>query len=183
VLEQLSNIYELHRTLCTAFPANRDPERILFRVEDGKESHIVIVQSKGLPDWSRVNEKDDYFIEPPEHKPFTPKVANGQALVFRIRSNPTVKKDGKRLGLIKSDDQLEWLNRKAKAGGFDLVQLQVVPAGIVNAKKAGATLSFYSVTFQGALKVVDKDKFIETLANGIGSGKGMGFGLLSVARV
>jgi len=32
VLEQLSNIYELHRGLCVAFPANYDSERILFRV-------------------------------------------------------------------------------------------------------------------------------------------------------
>ena len=181
VLAQLSNIYELHRTLCAAFPKDRDAERLLFRVDEGQNSYTVLVQSIEKPDWSLINEKNDFFLTPPEQKQFLPKVADGQLLAFKLRANPTMKKAGKRIGLIKEEDRLNWLRRKAGNGGFDFVQLQTIPAGIVKTQKADKIISFYSVTFQGILKVTDRAKFTETLAHGIGSGKGLGFGLLSVA--
>jgi CRISPR system Cascade subunit CasE len=42
-------------------------------------------------------------------------------------------------------------------------------------------LAFGSVVFEGRLRVTDVEEFRRTLADGIGSGKAFGFGLLSVA--
>jgi CRISPR system Cascade subunit CasE len=42
-------------------------------------------------------------------------------------------------------------------------------------------LSFGSVLFEGRLKVTDKEKFLDVLYAGIGTGKAYGFGLLSIA--
>ena len=38
-----------------------------------------------------------------------------------------------------------------------------------------------SVQFDGLLRVTDPDRLRETVRKGIGSGKGLGFGLLSLA--
>ena len=51
----------------------------------------------------------------------------------------------------------------------------------VTGRRDGQRLSFGSVVFDGRLEVTDADSFREVLANGIGSGKAFGFGLLSVA--
>jgi len=37
------------------------------------------------------------------------------------------------------------------------------------------------VQFDGVLQVINADDFVKTIARGIGSGKGFGFGLLSLA--
>ncbi len=44
-------------------------------------------------------------------------------------------------------------------------------------------LTFASVIFEGILEVTDADQFRATLANGIGSAKAYGFGLMSIAPV
>jgi len=43
-------------------------------------------------------------------------------------------------------------------------------------------LRLLAVTFDGLLRVTNVPRFVETLQAGIGSGKGLGFGLLSLAR-
>ena len=42
-------------------------------------------------------------------------------------------------------------------------------------------LRFGAVLFNGRLEVTDAERFQQTLATGIGSGKAFGFGLLSIA--
>jgi hypothetical protein len=43
-------------------------------------------------------------------------------------------------------------------------------------------LNLIAVRFDGQLQVTDPVTFSDTLERGIGSGKGLGFGLLSLAR-
>jgi hypothetical protein len=43
-------------------------------------------------------------------------------------------------------------------------------------------LKLYAVRFDGLLQVVDPQRVLETVRRGIGSGKGLGFGLLSLAK-
>jgi CRISPR system Cascade subunit CasE len=44
-------------------------------------------------------------------------------------------------------------------------------------------MTHLAVQFDGVLEVTDPAKFLETVRQGIGSAKGFGFGLLSLARV
>ncbi len=41
----------------------------------------------------------------------------------------------------------------------------------------------FAVRFEGVLKIINKELFTKTIENGIGSAKGFGFGLLSLARI
>ena len=141
----------------------------------------------------------------------------GQILSFRLRTNPTKRiwkvRDadsqlkGKRVGLLREDEQIAWLLRKGqqvetgKPGGFEILKKEIddgygnmrqVPRVDVrregkrrgNKKENGCShlTTHLAVCFDGLLQITDADAFRETLARGIGPGKAFGFGLLSVAR-
>jgi CRISPR system Cascade subunit CasE len=110
---------------------------------------------------------------------------------------------GKRVGLTTEADQLRWLLRKAERSGFGIpgewvdarhpetsepIQLpnfrvDAVPEGRDRNSKPGCAGAFVSVRFDGVLVVTDPALFKAAVANGIGSGKAFGFGLLSFARL
>ena len=117
------------------------------------------------------------------------------------------RKNGIRVGLVTEEEQLTWLQRKADAGGFRLRSAIVTPEGSTESRcsrqagkafdegsTSGATVSVatsvqfarkmthLAVRIEGILQVVDPVAFQQTLRCGIGSAKGFGFGLLSLAR-
>jgi len=205
---ELANPYELHRTLMRAFPAELPAgERVLHRVEVGAQDGppTVLVQSLTPPDWSCLRDGDDsadrdargYLLRAPESKEFAIDFAPGHILAFRLRANPTKKHrrtDGEgveravRDPIYQEDKQLEWLARKAQQGGFRILRVAVRPEGNEIAWQSARSgprrkLTLYGVRFDGVLQVTDPDRMQETLRAGIGSAKGLGFGLLSLAPV
>lgn len=132
----------------------------------------------------------------------------GRRLAFRLRANPTkrVSKNnteqqeqwrGKRIELRGEENQIAWLRRKADQHGFGLVGVRIKPdiadvrarpeskvigwREVNDAAAPKRRLTFAAVVFEGVLEITDADKFKQALANGIGSGKAYGFGLLSIA--
>jgi CRISPR system Cascade subunit CasE len=196
----LANVYELHRTLMSAFPEDLpDRERVLFRVEPDLATGIptVLVQSHIEPDWQGLSAREDYLLPAsqwppsvfanPALKPFTLALTPGQRLAFRLRANPTVKRDGSRHGLYREDEQRDWLDRKGHQAGFEVLQLRTVQEGNTYARiprKRGdgrRRATFFAVCFDGLLRVRDPDRLWESVQDGIGPAKGFGFGLLSLA--
>lgn len=235
--------YQLHRTLSRAWGEGAEYERarVLFRVEGTSGgSPLVLVQSKVAPDWKFL-ENGTYLCEAPHVKQWSPHLEAGQTLAFRLRANPTVKREGKRCGIYHEIGQLQWLERKAKQHGFALPMTTVmdsenqpVRVPLVRANSEGQFMTeprseqrdarfsrvrakvgqhdkardkpkgekvigsglrhcdngelvlhaalFCAVRFEGTLRVVDVPLFLAALENGIGSAKGLGFGLLSLAR-
>lgn len=95
----------------------------------------------------------------------------------------------RRVGITTPEEQLAWLNRKAEAGGFTVEKLdKAVAEGTLDAwkttfeepEKNRRRLTMASALFEGHLVVRDAETFRRTLLAGIGSAKGLGFGLLSV---
>jgi len=190
VRTEIGRPYELHRTLMQAFPSAQDggSDRVLYRVETNRETGVIalLVQSVQEPDWSMLESARDFLQQPPECKQFTPNFRVGQQLAFRLRANPTVKRQGKRFGLLKEDEQYVWLRRKGETGGFVPHSLVVIPERTMEDKKTDNTgqahdLTLIAVRFEGNLQITDPTTFNRTLEQGVGSGKGFGFGLLSVA--
>jgi CRISPR system Cascade subunit CasE len=98
-----------------------------------------------------------------------------------------VKRNNKRWGLYQEVQQRNWLARKAEQSGFALLGMIVTAEGRVGGKIHRSTgeshnLNLLAVRFEGLLQVTDPVNFLETLRQGIGSGKGLGFGLLSLAQ-
>lgn len=199
VRSEVSQPYEMHRTLLKAFPdqAQGGPGRVLFRLESqdspAQARLKLLVQSDREPDWRCLIEKPDYLAQSPDFKQFEPAFQPGQRLHFRLRANPTVKRmfpgvdKSKRIGLYKEEEQRDWLARKGEEGGFALLGVTVIAEGKVGGKiyrseEESHSLNLLAVRFEGLLQVTDPAKFLEMVQQGIGSGKGLGFGLLSLAR-
>lgn len=210
VWRDLADCQEMHRTVMSAFPQRDGSARaacgVLYRVElrDLRRPQ-VLVQSRVEPDWSDLPEA--YLLrllDNPGVRSLDPVIRRldaGNRLRFRLHANPTKRVAaapdagrsdlrGKRMELRRPEEQEAWLHRKAEDGGFELVSVQARP-DVANVRtvpndrrlghRDGSLLTFGAVTFDGVLRVVDADRFRETLHHGIGSGKAYGFGLLSVA--
>ena len=210
VQHELADPYEMHRTVCRAFPkANfkeNEPSGILFRVDLHPKTGIptLLMQSLQLPDWSRLlSDRKDYLLDEsllplgvgnPSSKELSLQLRHGQALAFRLRANPTVKKDregrnqGRRVGLFREEEQLAWLKRKIEAAGGMLVEAHVhgqatLRVNLFSEKDDDRRMRFVAAQFDCILQVKDPDLLVKPIGAGIGSGKGLGFGLLSLAPV
>ncbi|MDM8006663.1 MAG: type I-E CRISPR-associated protein Cas6/Cse3/CasE [Phycisphaerae bacterium] len=223
----LRNLYRVHQRLCMAFPTKAcktddpaflqpyDPDRFghvhtprtvdsafLFRLDPQPGGNpVIVVQSAIEPDWDYAFHNAAYLLAAaPETRPFEPGFAAGRRLRFRLKANPTKKKDtltkedrlnklpgrhGRRVP-VPTDHLCKWLDRRAESGGFRLKDQPAIEVGYVylNANpSAGGGQRLRSVLYDGVLEVADADRFRETLICGIGPAKAFGFGLLSVAPV
>ena len=81
---------------------------------------VVLVQSSmAEPDWTHLPEDYCALVRGP--KPIAPGLARGELYAFRLHANPTVKRQGKRFGLVHEEEQIAWLRRKGERGGFTLL--------------------------------------------------------------
>lgn len=193
VRREMADVYQMHRTIMHAFPEKLpDTERVLFRLEQNQRDGLplLLVQSQTQPDWNwlTISEKDylcTYAGQNPAVKLINYRLKKGQNLRFRLRANPTVKRSGKRIGLVKEEEQLVWLMRKAALSGFEVKEAQVMRladfSGDIHRFEKTHTLKLLVVDIEGVLTILDLENFYQTLENGIGTGKGLGVGLLSIA--
>jgi CRISPR system Cascade subunit CasE len=205
----LSDPYQLHSTLCRPFSAPNGmcaEAEFLWRIEpesDPAGYPHILVQSKTIPDWALVGvegwlAKADPAVDLMQRLQLN-SLKVGRRFRFRLRANPCVTRNGKRLGLLLLKDQESWLERKGQLHGFSLpqhanfdfseasqthVDVRVSQEQMLFGKQhAGNVIRIYSVLYDGILTVTDPDKFRKALQTGIGHGKAMGLGLLSVAPV
>ena len=203
VRNELADPYEMHRTVMKAFAENlQDDERVLFRVDLPRTGiPTLLVQSKYEPGWVELTEARKNYLLDEEYLPFgkenfalkkinfSQKLRAGQKLAFRLRANPIkrIKETRKRVGLFKEEEQLNWLKRKL---GYEN-SARLLSARIINEsdqygklfaeKDRKKRMKFHAVLFEGILEITDKAEFQKMLEAGIGPGKGLGFGLLSLA--
>lgn len=207
----LADPYQMHATLCRAFfPEDTPcpPGALLWRLEpetgiDGKPR--VLIQCRMTPDWSRIAPLDwlacaDTGIDIPQ-KLALDSLEAGRAFRFRLRANPCKTVNGKRVGLVGTDAQCDWLARKGVQHGFslpeplsaDYFEFQQSPGApaysdmrisqeqmLTGRRNNGDPIRVYAALFEGRLRVTDAERFKKTLETGIGHGKVMGLGLLSV---
>lgn len=184
------------------------PGALLWRLEpetraDGKPR--VLIQCRAIPDWSRIPVSDwlahaDAGIDLAQ-KLALDSLEAGQVLRFRLRANPCKTANGKRIGLVGADAQCDWLARKGHQHGFSLTEpvsadyfefqqssagytyrdVRISHGGMLRGRRNdGHTIQVYAALFEGRLTVTEVERFRKALETGIGHGKVMGLGLLSV---
>ena len=188
----LSDAYEMHRTLARAFAPDAEtaPARFLWRLErraDYQPSSVVLVQSAQPADWSALNLLPGYADEIHANKSVDLEtlIQHGARYRFRLLANPTVTREGKRYGLTREDEQLAWIARQGERHGFSVLgcvrgadeRLQVRQG------RGGNRITLHTALFEGLLQADAPETLRQGLLNGFGHGKAMGLGLLSVARV
>ena len=133
VQNELAKPYEMHRTLCHAFPGLSDEQwraaRVLFRADEDNGQLSLLVQAQRAPDWGALAarlENTRYLSGAPAVKMWEPRFENGQLLRFRLQANPVYApkrdgaKNGTRQGLYREAERLDWLRRQADQHGFAL---------------------------------------------------------------
>lgn len=189
-LLHIRDSYDWHQRVWQAFQG-RDGQRrdFLSRVDEADEAYRVLIVSPTAPtkpDWCPTDCFQTKSI-PADY--FTP-----GRFRFSLLANPTRKvrsdkdgnrtKNGRRLPITKREELINWMQRKAAAGGFDIGDpetLRTVPRPRSYFVKKGAPGVHFAVEFQGSLTVTDAAAFHKTFTTGIGSAKAFGFGLLAIA--
>ena len=206
----LSDPYQLHSTLCRAFsrPDRKCPGgETLWRLEpetDPTGCPRVLVQSRSMPDWTAIGVEGWLGgADPPidlRDRLQLDSLKSGQRFRFRLRANPCVTRNGKRMGLLRLAEQEAWLERKGQLHGFSLphaasfdrseapqrrvVDVRVSQEQMLRGKqRTGNGIRIYSVLYDGTLTLTEPAKFTAALETGIGHGKAMGLGLLSVVPI
>ena len=181
VRRDLGSPYEMHRTLWRAFPDRQS--RVLFRVDadEGLSPPVVLVQSQVKPDWTALDDDSGSVLDS-ACKEIALGLSVGQLLRFRLRANPTVCRDGRRLGLQTPADQLAWLDRQVKRAGAETVSSSVTRS-ILQTTRRGPTPQVHQVVdYDGVLRVLEPDLLVAAVESGIGKAKAYGCGLLALAR-
>ncbi|MFH1980372.1 MAG: type I-E CRISPR-associated protein Cas6/Cse3/CasE [Pseudomonadota bacterium] len=205
----LADPYQLHSTLCRAFcpPDQRCFEGLfLWRLEPETDPFglpRILVQSRSIPDWEGIGVKGWLAkADPPvdlEKRLDCEVFSSGMMFRFRLRANPCVCRNGKRIGLLKLTEQESWILRKGDLHGFSLpgaasfdlsepaqprVDVRIShPQMLQGRQHSGNGIRVFSVLYDGFLSITKADRFREALRKGIGHGKSMGLGLLSLAPV
>lgn len=211
VHRDLGDSHQLHRTVMGAFPdacGGRAGVQLLHRVEPGQGTATLLVQSSVAPSWNHL--PSDYLTidwmggENPATKPLAPlwaQIVTGRRLRFRLVANPTRRmrsgdetgRAGQRVGLMGTEQCLDWLHRQGARHGFILpngagdagaVWMRDLPDRVGWKEGTGGKrrkLTHRSVQFDGQLEVTDAERFRAGLERGVGRGRAYGFGLLTVA--
>lgn len=184
----LADAYEMHRTLVRAFvsEANQTPPRFLWRLESQGAwvDPVLLVQSAHSADWSYLEALDRYLKSPAEIKevPLDGLLNPDGRYRFRMRANPTVTREGKRLGLVGEEAQLAWLGRQGVRHGFRIDAAMVTGSEVLAGRKGDTRMRVRWAMFEGVLCPTDSTVLKQALLDGIGPAKAFGCGLMSLAR-
>ena len=188
----LGDAYEMHRTLARAFVADArtPPAPFLWRLErttDCRPASIVLVQSAQPANWPALDTLPGYASGILGNKAVDlEKLIQPNARYrFRLLANPTVTRAGKRYGLLREEEQIGWLKRQSERYGF-VVQGCVRGAFerlCARQGKTGNRITLDTALFEGMLCPQRPDQVCLAVLNGVGHGKALGLGLLSLARI
>jgi len=201
-----------HKKLWECFPGRPDARRdFLTRIdplEGAFRLWILSAQKPVCPPWCPEEEfsakkispsflSHRYYVFDLKANPVKAVVqydGNGQPL----RQTNGKRKRGKRVPLVAPDELRTWFMRKGSVrcrnretgqdvpGGFCLVEdrpLEISPMVESYFRRQGRSAYHGGVQFRGTLEVIDREAFVRTYQEGIGSAKGFGFGLLLLAPV
>lgn len=189
----LANAYELHRSLSRVYATRPDspPPRFLWRLEhtsrylSPETGATVLLQCATPGNWHRLQEIPGYVraLHPDKQVPVEQLLHPGRSLVFRLRCNPTVTRGGKRYGLKREDEQLAWLTRQGQRLGFLPLNCRISRNEQVSyrAGRGDRRITLQIVQFDGLLRVEEPQTLGQALVDGIGHGKALGLGMLSLA--
>ncbi|NEG89752.1 type I-E CRISPR-associated protein Cas6/Cse3/CasE [Bifidobacterium aerophilum] len=180
-------------------PDHAGDRRSLWRLDKGRNgtpSRLYIV-SDAVPDIRVLHDELDVGANDMAscaYEPFLDRLRIGQEWGFRLRANPTKSivsaergRRGRRVGICRIDEQLQWLERKSRECGFhmpinrlELPEVMVRDSRAVDFMRQGSTVTLTSAVYDGVLAVDDPELLRGALLNGIGRAKGYGFGLLTL---
>lgn len=188
VRSELSDPYQMHCTLARAFADDEatPPSPFLWRLESGKAPQLL-VQSNVVGNWNLIERRNRGCFTGVEEREFEPgalAIAD-RRLRFRLRANPSVKRDGKRHALYAEEAQLTWVIRQMERVGAEVRSGDVLVSSptrisVPQRRNEDRRIVVFAAQFDGVLTVRKPDSLVAAVGRGIGHGKHLGLGLLSL---
>jgi len=155
VRRDLADPYQMHATLCRAFVPDDQkcpPGTFLWRLEPEASpsgAARVLVQGHTSPDWSRIAIQGWLAEQPAPGIDLHTKLslaglAASRRFRYRLRANPSVCRDGKRVGLLGLEDQRNWITRKGLLHGFKPETFHSSQEKMLSARQHNGNPSAYS---------------------------------------
>lgn len=198
----LGSYQRVHATVMALHPSLKNDERVLWRIDTiNNKKNLVILSPTEFDITSCISEygfdksmngtsrtvRFDKVFEKLEGKDFYRfRVAVKPVKRFTDKNNKTVER------ALKTDkDQIEWFLEKTKGWGFltDPRSLKIASKEHLDItrkreeKSNGRNFNLSPVFFEGILQITDKEKFVESMKNGMGRGKAYGCGLLTLHKM
>lgn len=186
--------YAIHQWLWKLFPGE-ERRNFLYREQIDKGRHCFYVLSSQKP-----QETDIFSLK---IRSFDPQFYEQQKLIFSLRANPTICRNGKRHDIfmnarhsltnvgsfdstydLRQQAAAHWLRGQGKIGGFLVVQ-STFEAYVEHwfPGRSGNKVLFKSVDFRGILEVTDPKLFLDKMIQGYGKCRAFGCGLMLVRRL
>lgn len=199
--ELLSSPQRIHAAVLSAFPPGSGSQgRILWRL-DAPERHRLdlYLVSPFSPSLEAMADQAGWPTQPvwrtADYLPFLDRLEGDQEWVFRLRANPvrSVRPDeggrGKRVALFEEQAQVEWLLGRAPSNGFEVVAGQHGPNVRVTERRterfrrsgSDRPVTLSTAAYEGVLRVTEPSLMRSVLTQGLGSAKGYGCGLMTLA--
>ena len=189
-IQMLSDCQQIHRFLCGLFGDNRKNRDLLYRTNTvGNQMHIYLysdVPPSEIPENICLAGQRDLTD-------LLSGLQEGTILGFDLIAAPTKKvyqsernKNSQRRIIRDAEERSAWLSRKGEQNGFAILRVEELAPfhcyGRHGAQKGGS-MHLDGYHYQGVLQITDEAAFRKAVAQGIGSGKASGMGMLMVKRL
>lgn len=203
----LASPQRLHAAVEAGFPttagdATDDGEgRVLWRLDQHERTTLLYIVSPQRPDLTHLVEQAGWPTrlgwDTRDYRTLLDRLAAGQRWAFRLTANPVQsrpkiedRKKSQRFGHVTVAQQTGWLLARTDRLGIGIVKgthdepdVAVRRRDTLRFEREGNTVTLATAVFEGLLDVVDPAALRSALVNGVGSGKGYGCGLLTLAPV
>lgn len=191
-IRDLTNLSSYHGWIENCFPdefKNGVRSRKLWRIDTIQNQKYLLLVSNEKPDLEIL---EKYGVsgsaQTKSYDKFLDSIEENRLYRFRVTLNPVkslsrgVENRGRVVPEITAGYQMQFLNSRAEKLGFELVpnECQIIEKTWEPFNKQGKTIHLNKATYEGILKVTNKDVFYRTLTEGIGKKKAYGFGLMTV---
>lgn len=193
-IRDLTHVGAYHNWVEQSFPNEFDNQirsRKLWRLDALNNKDYLLIVSQNQPNLDLL---EKYGVQGTasykKYDTFLDNIYDGMEAQFRVTLNPTVSikngtstRRGKVVPHVTHKHQEEFLLKRSIKNGFDLKpeDFVIVDRGYSLLKKSNhKDLRLVRATYQGTLKVVDKNRFLQTLTKGFGKKKAYGFGLMTI---
>lgn len=194
--QKFKDCYGWHKAVWQAFPGRPDGDRrFLFRWDKKDDHNALLILATEKPekpawchgdDWSAKELTETFF----QHRHYR----------FDLRAN-VIKRDkardtfdgrkakGRKFVVSDRNEQRNWLIRKGDEHGFKLyedpgvIELDMEHRQDYRFSYEGKKGLVVAVGFRGVLEVIDSIRFRQMVLCGLGSARGLGFGLMLVQPV
>jgi CRISPR system Cascade subunit CasE len=184
--------YAWHKRAWDCFPGQSEATRdFLTRIDDtGSGFRLLILSSRETtkPDWCpdagwKSKIVGETFLSHSRYR-FS-LLANPTRKLAAPRDQNGVRKTPKRQALSKREDLLAWIERKGAQHGFsvNVAEIATVPRPRQPFVKGGKAGLHTATEFTGVLTVTNPTELGLAFANGIGSAKAFGFGMLCLSPI